>query len=161
MVRRSSPARTDRVLDPCCGSGTVPIERALAGPFSAITAGDRKEKLVGWSAANAQAAGVEIAFGVWDVMALPFADGAYTRVITVPPFGNPESGRAWSPLDFGRLLAELLRVLEPGCPLVLLVQDEKLTSTALRRVGHARIAGGLRLDWKGRRHTIFTVERTP
>jgi tRNA (guanine6-N2)-methyltransferase len=161
MVRKSGPSRADRVLDPFCGSGTIPIERALAGPAAAITAGDIKEKVVGWAAANAQAAAAGITFGVWDALALPFADRAFTRVITAPPFGNPQGGRPWAPLEFGRLLAELLRVLEFGCPLVLLVQDEKLTSTALKRVGHARIAGGLRLDWKGRRHTIFTIERVP
>ena len=161
MVRKSNPTRMDRVLDPYCGSGTIPIERALAGPAAAVTAGDVKAKHVAYAQANAEAAGVEVAFGLWDAVSLPFADRAFTRVITAPPFGNPQSGRAWSPVEFGRLLAELLRVLEFGCPLVLLVQDEKLTGTALKRVAHARIAAGMRLDWKGRRHTIFTVERTP
>ncbi len=161
MVRKSSPTRLDRVLDPYCGSGTIPIERAFAAPFGALTAGDLKPRNVDYARANAEAAGVEVALGVWDAQSLPFADGAFTRVITAPPFGNPQNGREWTPVEFGRLLAELMRVLEFGAPLVLLVQDEKLTTTALKRVTHARILGGLRLDWKGRRHTIFTIERTP
>ena len=161
MVRKSGPARGDRVLDPFCGSGTIPIERALALPAASIAAGDCKEKIVGWAAANAQAAGVDISFSVWDALKLPFPDRAFTRVITTPPFSNPQGGRAWPPLEFGRLLAELLRVLEFGCPLVVLVNDEKLTNVALKRVGHVRITSGLRLDWKGRRHTIFTIEKTP
>jgi len=160
MIRRSQPGRGDRVLDPYCGSGTIPIERALAGPAACIVAGDNKAKLVGWTAANAEAAGVDVSLGVWDAMNLPFADRAFTRVVTAPPLGNPQTGRQWSLTEFGRLLAELLRVLEFGCPMVVLVRDEKLTTRALKRVGHARITGGLRCDWKGRRHTIFTVERT-
>ena len=161
MVRRSNPSFGDRVLDPFCGVGTIPIERALAFPAGGIVAGDNKEKIVGWAADNAREAEVEVSLGVWDALTLPFAEGAFSRVLTVPPFGNPENGRAWSAVEFGRLLAELLRVLEAGCPLVLLVLDEKLTATALKRVGHARITSGLRLDWKGRRHTIFTIEKTP
>jgi tRNA (guanine6-N2)-methyltransferase len=161
MVRQSNPSAIDRVLDPYCGSGTIPIERALALPAGAIAAGDIKEKPVAYARANAEAAGVSIAFGVWDATALPFEDRAFTRLITAPPLSNPRTGRPWSPVEFGRLLAELLRVAEFGCPLVFLVQDEKLTSTALKRVSGARIIGGLRLDWKGRRHTIFTVEKTP
>ncbi len=46
MVRKSNPTRIDRVLDPYCGSGTIPIERALAGPAAAVTAGDVKAKHV-------------------------------------------------------------------------------------------------------------------
>lgn len=161
MVRRTNPQPSDAVLDPFCGSGTIAIERALAARVERVVAGDSKEKYVEWTAVNAENAGVELCLNTWDARRLPFQDRAFTAVVTAPPAGRPEDGRPWGLAEYGRLLAELVRVVEFGGPAVVLARDQQLMKRAVKRVACARVTDRLLCDWRGIRHAIFTLRRTP
>ncbi|MFW6188825.1 MAG: hypothetical protein ACOC7T_00190 [Planctomycetota bacterium] len=161
MVRRSEPAADDYFLDPFCGSGTIAVERALLGPAGLIVAGDSKEKYSGWAGLNARKAGVSVGLGAWDARHLPFPDRTFSAVVTSPPHGRPRDGRPWRVEEFAPLLAELVRVLEYGCPLVLLTREEKLVARCVKRIGYTRLTDRLTCEWKGIRHAVCTVRKTP
>jgi 23S rRNA G2445 N2-methylase RlmL len=159
MVRYADPQPQDAFLDPFCGTGTIPIERAAAGPAGGIVAGEVSEKRVRWAAANALSAGAAVAFGVWDAFKLPFADRAFKRIVTAPPHGDPSTGRPWTLERFGPLLAESLRVLDFGGMAAWLVSDARTFQNALRRMSGVRIVRRPLCNWKGRRWTIFVIRK--
>jgi len=114
MARLSQPRPDDTILDPCCGCGTIPLERALEKPFKKLVAGDIRDKRVQETIANAAAARVELEAATLDAFNLPFADRSFNRIITHPPQSNPQTGTPWSVADFKAMLGELFRVLDYG-----------------------------------------------
>jgi len=159
MVRLSAPGVTDLFLDPFCGIGTIPIERALWGRAAAIAAGENKAKRVGWALANAELAGAGAAFACWDAFALPFADRAFSRLVTSPPQSDPASGQPWQLADFARLLAESLRVLQYGGIGVWLLERGPMFRSALKSMGVDYPVERLACSWKGRSWTIYTLRK--
>jgi len=159
MVRLSRPAAHDLFLDPFCGGGTVPIERALARGASAVVAGEIKEKRVACALANAELAGAGVLFGQWDAFALPFADRSFTRLVTAPPQSEPESGARWPLERFSELLRECLRVVRYDGVTVWLMERGPLFTSALKHVRLSGRAAKLACNWKGRQWTIYTLEK--
>lgn len=103
-----------RLLDPCCGSGTIAAEAGCAGWRA--WASDIDGEAVSATRANAPQAVVEQA----DARALPYREGEFDAVVSNLPFGRQfqvGSGReAW----LGAVLREAARVTRPGGRVVLL-----------------------------------------
>ena len=81
MGRMTEPRGDDVFLDPFCGTGSVAIERCLAGAAQRVVAGERNERRIGWARTNAQAAGADVQFACWDAAALPYETGTWTPEI--------------------------------------------------------------------------------
>ncbi|MHC4592383.1 MAG: hypothetical protein ACYS8L_06785 [Planctomycetota bacterium] len=159
MVKLSGPRTDDVFLDPFCGIGTIPIERALAGEAEGIVAGDSKPKRLAWAVGNAGLAGSAISFAQWDAFSLPFPNRAFSRIVTSPPQSDPASGRPWKVERFARLLAETLRVLQYGGRTVWLTQRARLFERALKRLGGTPKVRTKQCSWKGKPWTINTIEK--
>ena len=86
LVLLAQTTSTTRVLDPCCGSGTILIEAALQG--ASVCGGDRSPRAVAAARANVAAAGVKASVHQWDTTALPIATATMDRVITNLPWGR-------------------------------------------------------------------------
>ncbi len=159
MVRFSNPTDGGLFLDPFCGAGTIPIERALAGPAGRIVAGEMHAKRVGWAAANARRAGADVSFARWDARRLPFHSSTFDRIVTSPPQSDPLDGRPWDVPDFASLLQESLRVLKYGGQMVWLVQRRQLFERALKQLGVGGRLRATQCSWKGKTWTICTVDK--
>jgi 23S rRNA G2445 N2-methylase RlmL len=128
MVALAGTRPGDRVLDPCCGAGTLAIEAAQAG--AAAVGIDHDRAAVAAAARNGGHTAVR-----WiraDAGALPVADGSADRVLLNPPWGRsvaPAGRLAGRPDLLGR---ELRRVLAPGGTAVLLVPDGTAAPPDLR-----------------------------
>jgi len=72
----------DRMLDPCCGSGTIPIEAALIGVRA--FAFDLSWRMAHGTAANARHYGLDIGVGIGDVRSLA---GRFDAVVSNLPYG--------------------------------------------------------------------------
>jgi 23S rRNA G2445 N2-methylase RlmL len=71
-----------RLLDPCCGSGTILLEAMRAGWSTSGTDIDPESiRIATWNAPNAR-------IGLADVRSLPYEDGALDACVTNLPFGN-------------------------------------------------------------------------
>jgi 23S rRNA G2445 N2-methylase RlmL len=159
MIRLGRMASDDAFLDPFCGTGVIPIERALAGPAGLLVAGELKPKRLAWAAANAQAAGAPVALLVEDADALPFAARTFSRIVTDPPQSDPVTGRPWRVEQFAHLVQECFRVLRYGGAMTWLMQKGSLFTESLKLIGGMPRATHLACSWKGRPWTIYHVEK--
>jgi 23S rRNA G2445 N2-methylase RlmL len=112
MVRLAGP-EAGRLLDPCCGSGTIASEAVAAGWKA--WASDIDDDAVRSAAANVPQAVVRRA----DARDLPYRDGEFDAVVTNVPFGR--QFRLDEPSPWMRsVLGEAARVTRPGGRVVVL-----------------------------------------
>jgi 23S rRNA G2445 N2-methylase RlmL len=107
-----------RVLDLCCGVGTVPIEAALGGAMA--HGGDSDLAAVAAARVNAQSAGVAVQILSWDAQALPMADTSVDRIVSNLPWGRAVRVDAALESLYRRVCVEMRRVIVPGGRIALL-----------------------------------------
>lgn len=121
-----------RLLDPCCGAGTILIEAAQIGAVA--QGGDRDPDAVVATQANISAAGISADVREWDARALSLGDGAFERVVTNLPWGREVQIDAALEAFYRRVCAEMRRVLAPGGQIAVLTSLPHLvTFPDLRR----------------------------
>ncbi|GAA1199825.1 hypothetical protein GCM10009608_38670 [Pseudonocardia alaniniphila] len=128
MVALAGVAAGERVLDPCCGAGTLAIEAALAG---AVAMGvDLDAGALAAAARNGKRTPVRWARA--DAAALPVATGSVRRVLLNPPWGRvvEPSGRLARRPDL--LSREIRRVLEPDGTAVVLIPEGSAAPAGFR-----------------------------
>lgn len=107
------------LCDPMCGSGTIPIEAALAWPglSKLIFAGDNNADAVDITAANIKGAGGLAAANVqgiaWNAASLPLRDGCVDVFFSDMPYGQRCGCRRENMKNYGKILREIARVLVP------------------------------------------------
>lgn len=116
----AAPTGRGVLLDPFCGTGTIPIEAQLAHPHLHSLGVDIDAAAIGAARRNATAARTRVALLVADAGRLPVPDEAVDAVATNLPWGvrTRPAGTLRRGLD--RLWAELARVLVLNGRLVLL-----------------------------------------
>jgi 23S rRNA G2445 N2-methylase RlmL len=75
-----------RVLDPCCGAGTILVEAGLSG--SQAFGGDIDGHALLSARTNAASAGVKLPLHIWDARHLPVAGRSVERIVTNLPWGQ-------------------------------------------------------------------------
>jgi 23S rRNA G2445 N2-methylase RlmL len=111
---RCAGTEPGRLLDPCCGSGTIPSE-AIAAGWQAW-ASDIDAEAVRAAAANAPRAVIRRA----DALDLPYRESEFDAVATNVPFGRQFRLDAQRDSWMRSLLGEAARVTRPGGRVVLL-----------------------------------------
>jgi ubiquinone/menaquinone biosynthesis C-methylase UbiE len=107
MLDAASLARGERVLDVCCGTGTLTLAaRNRVGPSGSVHGVDASPEMI--ARATDKADGADVAFQVAPAQSLPFPDGSFDVVLCSLGFHHlPEAAR-------DAALAEMHRVLAPG-----------------------------------------------
>ena len=143
-----------RILDPFCGSATIPIEAAQVYPDLNIETSDYSERAVEGARQNVEAADLNRRIDVFcrDVADLPEHHPAdrFDAIVTNPPFGV-RIGRGMNFLTFySRFLDVAAHLLKPGGRLVFLVWKRGVIDRANRphnrfRRNHVRVVetGGI------------------
>ncbi len=119
-----------KVLDPCCGAGTILIE--AQGYGAEVEGGDSSPEAINATLENAQAANVPVKVQTWDAQALPIATGSMDRVISNLPWGREVSTSIDLKTLYAEIGREIRRVLAPNGQAILLTnQPELLTIDGL------------------------------
>ena len=128
-----------RLLDPCCGAGTILIEGALSG--AEAQGGDSDPAAVAAARTNADVAGVPARVRLWDAGRLPLADSSIDRVVTNLPWGRKVSAESDLAALYDQIGTEVRRVLAPGgCAAVLTNAPHLVDSWGLRREKQVEIS---------------------
>jgi tRNA (guanine6-N2)-methyltransferase len=121
MVALAGIEPGERVLDPCCGAGTLAIEAAHAGALAIGT--DHDPAALAAAARNGR--GTSVRWARADGGALPFATGSVQRVLLNPPWGRLVEASGLLARRPGLLAKEVRRVLDPAGTVVLLVPEDR------------------------------------
>jgi len=112
MLECAGVSAGERLLDPCCGAGTILVEALHRG--LRVLGGDQSETALDAAAANLAAAGADPALQRWDLTALPLADASVERVVTNLPWDRQVSVTSKLEDFHRRAMREIARVLTPG-----------------------------------------------
>lgn len=125
MISLAAPEPGETLLDPFCGTGTIPIE---AGGH--VLAGDRDPAAL--AAARTNAGARRITWMTADAGNLPVADGAIDLVVTNPPWARQVAPTGELARHPERFWHELRRVLRPDGRALLLLPDAEHLADATR-----------------------------
>ncbi|MBB2908868.1 SAM-dependent methyltransferase [Streptosporangium becharense] len=121
-----------RVLDPCCGAGTLLVEAGALQPEARLHGFDLDPDAL--RAARANAAGSPaVTLRPADAGDLPLPDGSVDRVVCNPPWGAQVDARGLLGAAPSRWWGELRRVLVPDGMAVVLIPDADDLATAIRQ----------------------------
>lgn len=158
MVRLSRPRNEDVFLDPMCGSGTIPIERALAGRYKLILCGDAAAAAVAATRANVGRKYRPIEIHQWDATSVPLGDRSVDTIVCNLPFGKQILTQTEVRSLYPRLITEWTRVLRAPGQMVLLTSEVAALRSALRGHLGLRVHRETRVLVRGQSATIFTIE---
>ncbi|GGD67026.1 RNA methyltransferase [Paenibacillus nasutitermitis] len=157
LVWLSSPHHEDRVIDPCCGSGTLLSER-LAYSLQEIKGGDCSVDAVLASRHNLSPGSTAVVHR-WDARSLPVDSGWANKIISNLAFGRQVGDRDSLMELYGPLLGEMSRLLMPGGRAILLAEDGALLRLAAARSG-LDCSELLRISLKGLQPAIYELTQS-
>lgn len=124
-----------RVLDPCCGSGTLLFERGLLSPCSSLTGVDIAHKAIDAARANAEAAaerGMKQAKFICNDILRFEANRPYDELICNLPFGNRVGTHSSCEKLYGGLLDRMPRLVRSGGVALLYTMEFTLLKRLIR-----------------------------
>lgn len=136
MIRFSELEHPRRVLDPCCGAGTLLVEAGHRWSDAVLAGGDRSFRAAEGCRQNLEAAGfaARARVAVTDAL-VPLPSSQADLVVSNPPFGL-QLGRG---VNFFRFYRKLLRAvrsgLSPAAKVVLLIHRAGAFEDAARAEG--------------------------
>lgn len=165
----SEPSADDVILDPFCGSGAIPLERARSFPYRAMLAGDidakhvkslrAKVRQLRWARRKRRQA---ITIGRWDALDLhSFAPESMDKIITDPPWGFYQSQLTDLERFLRNMLQEFYRVLRRNGLLVILVGDPRLFEDCLRDfTGRMTVLQRYDILVSGKKASVFKIVKS-
>lgn len=166
LCRISDPTPDDVFLDPFCGSGAIPLQRATA-PFQRIFASDvdpakvqRLRKRVRGLATKCNRAG-DIIASCEDARALTRIEtGSVTRIVTDPPWGDfREVGGGIADLYAG-MLKEMCRIVSEDGIVVILTARKELFEDCLKPLpAELRVIAKYNILVSGKKAAVYKLQR--
>jgi tRNA (guanine6-N2)-methyltransferase len=163
MIALTEPAPEDVVLNVGCGSGTLLIERLLAGRVQQAIGCDTDAASLDCARANLRAAGLDRAARLegWDAAALPLDDASVSMICVDLPFGQLVGSHRENQEFYPRVFAEAARVAQPGTRMVLLTHEVRLLERTAERFAHQwRLLDLLRVRSGGMTPAVALLRRT-
>lgn len=163
MVRLSKPTISDRVANLMCGSGTILVERLLAGPARVAVGIDIASEAISVAKANVLAAGLagRVALLTGDIGQDDWlGSGPYDCIYADPPWGD-KSGKHSENEDLHLMLLERAYAgAAEGARLLVLTHEIRIMERCLRRASALwRLESETRVFQKGHHPRIYMLTR--
>lgn len=165
MLRLAMPdGLGGRLLDPCCGTGTILLEAGAIAPTVQLVAGDSDTRSVAGCAQNLAYYGLSDRAQTRRTDARQLTElsdlGPFDAIVTNPPFGR----RLGQRIDFHRFYRELLagarEIISPGGRLVLLADKRNAFNSACHQAGGWHIQDVRIIELGGIHPGIFVLTAT-
>jgi predicted RNA methylase len=163
VARQVGVRRGDRILNLMCGSGTLLIERLLAGPARRAVGVDNDPAMLDACAGNLAAAGVRADLIQADVRGTDWLDaGPFDALFADPPWGTLVGDHAGNEDLHLELLRRAWSAAAPGARFAVLTHEIRRMERCLRRTdGLWRVASVTRVFQKGHHPRVYLLERCP
>ncbi len=146
-----------RVIDPCCGSGTLLIERAKLSPCQSLTGVDIAHKAIDIARKNTEAAGVNAKYTVNDILRFE-CHRPYDELICNLPFGNRVGTHSSCEKLYRGLVDKLPELVKKGGVAVLYTMEFTLLKNVIRESPHVTLLKQQRTEAGGLTPMIFILE---
>lgn len=161
LVRLTQPDDDDVFLDPMCGTGTLLLERAVAGRYQLLLGGDIDSVAVEATLANFGPRHQPRRIERWDATKLPLEDGSVNKLACNLPWGRQVSEQAALPSLYAGVLHEAARVMVSGGRIVLLTSEWKVLKEAIKDQPEFQLEQTVsNFEILGRRADIFCLRRS-
>lgn len=161
MVLAAGTSEEDVILDPMCGSGTILLERALAGRHGLLLGGDIDPVAVKAALANFGPRHKPVRIERMDARKLPLEDSSVDKFVTNLPWGRQIGQPQELPELYTGVLKEAVRVLRPGGKVVLLSSEWELLKRVINQQPNLAIKRTVpNIEVLGRRADLILLERT-
>jgi SAM-dependent methyltransferase len=156
MALLTGPQPTDAVLNLCCGSGTLLIERSFLSRAASLVGCDTNPAALDAARANVEAAelGEKIRLEDWDATELPLPDASVDVILADLPFGQRIGSHIGNVALYPAVFAEAARVAAPGARLCVVTHELKL---AERSLGPWRLTRCLQVAVGGMHPKVFVA----
>ncbi len=124
MLRMVGIVPGQRLLDPCCGAGTILAEAGNCG--IAVCGGDIDRSSISAARMNLRDAGAAASINLWDARALPISEGSIDRIVSNLPWGRQVTINGSLAHFYHGVCAEMRRILAPGARIALLTNVPEL-----------------------------------
>lgn len=130
----SEPNQNDTFLDPFCGSGAIPIARAIGFPYGTIYASDIENKSVEKTRQKASKANRKIIIRKCDALHLDtFNDNSIDKIVTDPPWGLHVGKELNLEKFYQEMLTEFQRIDKQNGIMVILIAKKELFEDVLNK----------------------------
>jgi ubiquinone/menaquinone biosynthesis C-methylase UbiE len=160
MAGLTQPKPNDVVLNVCCGSGTLLIERGMLAPAQRLIGCDISKQALDCAARNVttwRAGGAELYD--WDAARLPLEDNSVSALLADLPFGNRVGSHADNRALYPAVLREAARVAKAGARFVVISAEVKLLQATLQAQDAWQVKQTLRVNLGGLQPMIAVMER--
>ena len=151
----------ERHLNLMCGSGTLLIERALAGPYGELVGVDLNGDALECARANLQQAGLAGAVELLheDATQLSLPDARFDRLSCDLPWGDAIGDHEMNAALYPRFLAEAARVSTPDARMLVITHELRLFERALAAQAQWRQAQLVRVFHGGHQPGLYLLRR--
>lgn len=146
-----------RVLDPCCGSGTMLIEREKFMPVEGLTGVDIAHRAIEIARGNAKKAGSKAKFVCNDMLRFE-AKRPYDEIIANLPFGNRVGSHANNEILYAGMLDKLPAWLNKDGVAIFYTMEFTLLKKLIRKRPYLRLVTETRTEAGGLMPGIFIVK---
>lgn len=162
VVTLTQPHPPDRFLNLMCGSGTLLIERLLAGPAALAVGCDTDARALACARENLAAAGLleSAELHQMDAAHLDYPDGSFDALCVDLPWGQLVGERGELARLYAAVLVEAARVAASGARLVIITHAVNLFERLLPEAAHLwQMHSILRVFQGGAHPRIYTLVR--
>lgn len=161
MALLTAPHPDDIVFNPCCGSGTLLIERGLIAPAARLLGCDIEPAVLACARENALAAGLaeRIEWEAWDACQTPLPEKSVDVILSDLPFGGLVGSHAENERLYPAFVQEMARIARPGARGALITHEVRLLNTVLEAQTAWRVEQVLKVTLGGLHPRIFLLRR--
>ncbi|XP_015173673.1 PREDICTED: THUMP domain-containing protein 3-like [Polistes dominula] len=164
LLRLAQPNPGDIIIDPMCGSASIPIEGGLVYGSSYILCGDNHSKAVLRSKSNIEIScpKSKVDLTQWDVCYLPLLNNSIDIVVTDMPFGKRSGNMMDNRVLYKQFLLQLGRVVRCNTGrLVLLTYDKRSFNLSLQAAADLfKVTKMLGVNIGGLAAVVYVLKRT-
>jgi tRNA (guanine6-N2)-methyltransferase len=160
MVRLGELRDGMRVLDPCCGTGTLGLLAIESCPSVRFIGADIDRSALAKAAVNLRGRGQPAQLLQADAARQPIAREVIDLVIGNLPFGKRVGSHGTNLELYPRLLTEISRVLRPDGRAVLMTEEKQLFADSVQRAPGIRVTAEHVIETGGLHPSIYVVGPT-
>lgn len=162
LCRLSEPSIDELFLDPFCGSGSIPIQRAKYFPQGLVMASDNDKEIVNSLEDRVKELRLQkrIVVRCDDALHLNrYNDASIHKIVTDPPWGHFAELKMPLEVFYRRMMAEFVRVLRENGRLVILTAQTSLTDEILDGYGKLKLSRKYNILLSGKKASVYVLVR--